>query len=544
MTDDVKSGGRAGKFGGGRDPSDPRHRRAAQFARTTRDLAGPLRLDQQGRQTLSLSPKSGLFINEQGELDFDPSAVGLTGGSTGPRTFNTTVVGGGGGGGAGPAGPAGADGVDGAPGADGDMGPPGFGEDGAPGEMGPPGSPGPVGATGVTGATGPIGPPGLDGDEVEGPMGPPGSRGEAGPTGVQGATGSAGPPGFGEDGAPGEDGMPGQMGPRGFMGLSGPPGMEGESIEGEMGWPGLAGRPGKDGAVTIIYFNEQGEVESFPERPPGAHVFELAVNSTFGIRSLSLQDSFPIPPTNGLNVKWQTSNLTVATRYITSISAYIPLASVPGRWIKRTIYSAAGSGTHTPDSLCTQMDVLAIGAGGGGGGAGHGAAQSAAGGGGASGSPCFKRFTGVTGTYAYTVGAGGPGGAAGPNAGTAGTDTTFDTMTAQGGNGGGAGALLAAPGSVLGGVAVLSTGGDWNGKGQAGFFGLVVAVAGPVLGGQGGSNLMGGGGAARNTQSNGLNGEGPGAGGGAGLTINGGGPGTTKTGGDGVDGIIIVDEYN
>ena len=216
--------------------------------------------------------------------------------------------------------------------------------------------------------------------------------------------------------------------------------------------------------------------------------------------------------------------------------------SVSGRLVGITVL-ASGSGTYSKPAHVTALDVLVMGGGGGGGGAAHAAASSAAAGGGGAGSWCRKRYTSAAASYAYAVGAGGAGGAAGNNPGTAGTNSTFDTMTGVGGTGGAGSPAVTVAASVLGGTSSIATGGDVNAAGQSGFFGLVLAAAGPAIGGQGGSTIWGGGAPARNTQSNGLAGAGPGAGGGGGVTVNGGGPGTTKAGGAGQTGIIVVYEY-
>lgn len=246
MTDAGKAGGRAGKFGGGGDPGDPRTRRKAQFERTTRDLTGPIKLDKHGRQTVALSPKSGLFINEQGELDFNPAAVGISS-QEGDKTFQTTIIGGGGGG----SGADGADGTDGAPGIDGKMGPPGFegdpGEDGDPGPRGPAGT----GATGLTGSQGPQGPPGAEGDlGGDGEQGPPGYRGADGVAGATGARGQLGPPIPGDDGEDGDPGPPGGRGLDGAVGATGPTGPRGFAWDGEDGEPGERGPPGPSSPGT------------------------------------------------------------------------------------------------------------------------------------------------------------------------------------------------------------------------------------------------------------------------------------------------------
>ena len=204
----------------------------------------------------------------------------------------------------------------------------------------------------------------------------------------------------------------------------------------------------------------------------------------------------------------------------------------------------AASGTYTTPAGATFLRVRMWGDGGGGGGAASAASSTGAGGGGGGGQYFEAIITSPAASYSYTVGPGGSGGAAGNNAGTAGSDTTFDTLTALGGSGGGGGpARLSAQVSGTGG-----NGGGPSGQtsttfsmsGGAGTPG--VALSGTTgFGGIGGMCAMGAGAARALTASGtGTAGRFWGSGGNGGLSLNG---AAAAAGGDGSQGLIIVEEY-
>jgi hypothetical protein len=124
-----------------------------------------------------------------------------------------------------------------------------------------------------------------------------------------------------------------------------------------------------------------------------------------------------------------------------------------------------------------------VGGGGQGGGAKAPAAgQASVGAGGGAGAYAASWVTGITGTYAVTIGAGGTGAAAGL-AGNAGGDTIFgaNLVVAKGGAGGGAGTAV--------GTVTIGVGGGWTGSGNTGDVsiygdqggtGMVIASAGTV----------------------------------------------------------------
>ena len=227
-------------------------------------------------------------------------------------------------------------------------------------------------------------------------------------------------------------------------------------------------------------------------------------------------------------------------------SGTVPAARLAGKtYIGRTIISAVGSGNFTTAAATTTI-VVQVWAGGGGGGGAAAAANAGCGGGGGAGGYVAKTFS-VTGStsYAYVVGAKGTGGAAGNNSGNNGSDSTFTvggtTITAKGGTGGGSmasgGTFAYATGGDGGAV---STNGDINGSGDPGCPGQRSNVM-TALGGQGGSTAVGGGGASRaasNGSGNAASGFGSGGGGACGIFSGG-----DQAGGNGADGLIIVDEY-
>ncbi len=222
--------------------------------------------------------------------------------------------------------------------------------------------------------------------------------------------------------------------------------------------------------------------------------------------------------------------------------------SVPeqGRLIARTVY-ASGSGTHTYDARCRRAVVRGKAGGGGGGGAGAPDSNVASGGG--EGGYFELNITSVPTSSAYAVGAGGAGGAGGNpgSAGSSGGNTTFHdggtTRTASGGTGGQVGGVLPESGDggaapSLGGTVVVAI------RGQGGFYGVLITIAG-AYGGHGGGSGGGKGGRGgtdgTSAEAGGDAGANTGAGGGGAST---GFTGTDVDGGDGGTGWILVEEYS
>lgn len=214
---------------------------------------------------------------------------------------------------------------------------------------------------------------------------------------------------------------------------------------------------------------------------------------------------------------------------------------VNGRLTSITTLTTLGAGTYTVPSGIHKIFVRLVGGGGGGGAADGVLNQTAAGNGGSAGGYLEKTLTVVPGTdYSYFVGAGGPGGTVPSNNGSSGTSTTFDGSTltgtnGDGGAGGATGTTSRAGTATAGGV---PTGGDVNIRGGSGEQSLISLIAW-AKGGRGGESILGAGGMG-NTAGTGFSGLGYGSGGGGGGTTN----ATDRAGGDGAQGIIIIQEYS
>lgn len=244
-----------------------------------------------------------------------------------------------------------------------------------------------------------------------------------------------------------------------------------------------------------------------------------------------------VPKLTNSSVKWLADTGTMTT--------------APGRLISRTVKTSGTSMTYNANTNTVFVQVL--GGGGGGGGADCTAGTASGAGGGGGGGSYAEQLVAVTpgATITYAIGGGGNGGTAGANNGTAGTNTTIDpvgdgastTVTGKGGSGGIGGTATTTVGTALGGAGgLVATVGDNNSVGQAGGYGLVLALATCVSGfGGGGYNGMGGGNA-RNTAGAGNNAGNYGAGGGGAVATS--ADGTDRAGGNGSGGIIIVWEFH
>ena len=213
-----------------------------------------------------------------------------------------------------------------------------------------------------------------------------------------------------------------------------------------------------------------------------------------------------------------------------------------GRWLKTTVLTAGTMFTAGPET--SSIFLRLQGGGAGGGGCTSVSSAAGAGGGGGAGSYAEKTFTVAPNTnYTYSIGAAGAGvsGAAGANGG----NTTFIvggiTVTAPGGTGGILGTAAATLTARAGGAGgAISTNGDLNAAGENGAPGIVLIVATPIgKSGNGGGSVFGRGGLGITAVGNGNAAIGFGAGGGGALT----GASAVRTGGSGVGGCIVVDEY-
>jgi hypothetical protein len=198
----------------------------------------------------------------------------------------------------------------------------------------------------------------------------------------------------------------------------------------------------------------------------------------------------------------------------------------------RQITTFTAGGTWTKPSWLRAAKVTVVGPGGGGGGTGSNGGVS---GSGAGGGTAIKLFaaSALGATETVVVGTGGAGGAAGNNDGAAGSAaSTFDTLSGGAGNGGSDGLA-----NVAGATGGTASGGDYNMDGQDGVRSGNAAVN---VGGHGGSSGGGFGQGAGSTIHNtdGLDGKLYGGGGGIAYRTS-----VSAAGGDGADGVVIVEEY-
>lgn len=217
-------------------------------------------------------------------------------------------------------------------------------------------------------------------------------------------------------------------------------------------------------------------------------------------------------------------------------------ADVPGTYIATQVLTSGTSYTRTAGA--TKGRVRLVGGGGGGGGAQGTAAQAAAAGGGASGA-VVEAWVTLPSTATYAIGGAGAGGTAGNNNGTAGGDTVFDSgglvLSAGGGGGGQGGNTGTTFASRTGGTGTdgdLNGSNGWTVKGVDGSIGVRYSATQAVSGEGAVCTFGGGGGAVTNATGKAPTG-GYGGGGGGAATIG----ATDRAGGDGMPGIIIVEEY-
>jgi hypothetical protein len=208
------------------------------------------------------------------------------------------------------------------------------------------------------------------------------------------------------------------------------------------------------------------------------------------------------------------------------------------------IFTSGTAQTYTKPAGVTSILVEVVGGGGGGGGATGGSTTASCGSGGGGGGYARLWVASSSSTYTYTVGAAGTAGTAGNNAGGTGGTTTFSASSLQATGGvGGSGAPTTSTSAIQfnGGSGGVGSNGDFNCKGSAGSWGLVISAGGQIAG-KGGEAAIYGGGALPPTSAS------PAAGN-AGGNYGGGGSGalsnvTSFAGGAGAGGLIIVWEFS
>lgn len=218
------------------------------------------------------------------------------------------------------------------------------------------------------------------------------------------------------------------------------------------------------------------------------------------------------------------------------------LPPVEGRWLSRQILTV-GSGTYTTPPDVKRILIRLVGSGGGGGGTDSAASAIGLGGAGGAGGYSELIIDNPSATYSYTVGAGGTGGSAGANAGNNGNTTSFGTGPLIQATGGGLGAAGAQGTSALartggtGGVGSIGTINESGAIGETGY-----RLSGTIgIGGEGGRSKFGAGGAPVTGSTAGNNGVSYGSGGSGGRSAA---VSSDRAGGNGADGVIIVDEYS
>jgi len=223
-----------------------------------------------------------------------------------------------------------------------------------------------------------------------------------------------------------------------------------------------------------------------------------------------------------------------------------PITS-PAEWNtvtgKINVVTFTVGGTYNPPDGVKSLKFTPIGAGGGGGGIdGQGASTAAASAGGGGGGTTIITTSIIDASYSVVIGAGGAGGASGNNSGAEGGNTTVIgatiSLTGNGGAGGVGDIGVAGVGTSLGADGRPGSGGDLNFRGSDSSSATVISgdVASSSL--SGASSL---GGSVRATNdADGRISSTPGVGGGgvfsSGVTSN-------RGGGDGADGIVIIEEF-
>jgi hypothetical protein len=239
-------------------------------------------------------------------------------------------------------------------------------------------------------------------------------------------------------------------------------------------------------------------------------------------------------------------------------------ATNPGAFYGTTLTKQSGTGDssitfitqiqelaiYTPPTGVTKLKVVAVGPGGGGGGIQGLNSSGYAGGsyGGGGGGTTIKWISSPLSSYYYSVGSGGSGGAAGTNAGSNGTNTYFDINSLIATGGGGGQPVTANNGLpttfATAGVGGIGMGGDINIQGSTGGYSFQTAqLSYGIVSGSGGASFL-------QTEIPGVH---PGginavAGNNGQLGAGGSGAGVGQTasavaGGNGGNGIIIVEEF-
>jgi hypothetical protein len=210
------------------------------------------------------------------------------------------------------------------------------------------------------------------------------------------------------------------------------------------------------------------------------------------------------------------------------------------RFVETVYFTSSGTFTKASYPWLRAIRVKVQGAGGGGGGAGADDSSGGGGGGGAYTEKFITDIAGLSSSETITVGSAGSGGAAGNNAGTAGGNSSFGTLLVANGGSGGNGS---------GGVYITNNGGNASTPGDftvAGGAGVGRSITPTGISGNnaGGDSFLGFGAKSRAINTSHAGSDTPAKlYGGGGASGRRGSSGTDRAGGDGADGIVIVELY-
>lgn len=274
-------------------------------------------------------------------------------------------------------------------------------------------------------------------------------------------------------------------------------------------------------------------------------------------------DGAPPSGTNNIDVVYRATNVQtfvpspgatipgsfgVAGNFQLSAASAVTKNNIPAYLLKGiTVLTSGTAATYTTPAGVRALKVTALGGGGGGGGQdGQGAGTYTTAGPGRGGNAVSMFIPTASASYTYTIGAGGTGAAAGANNGAVGGNTTFGDGTlliTAGGGGAGLGITGGASSSGTNTASTASTVTNGNSSvlyinGTPGIWGRATQTSLTAWSCSGFSPLFGGG--VPTQQGAGNSATNYGEGGGAGFD---GGVTTNYAGGNGFQGVIIIEEY-
>lgn len=296
--------------------------------------------------------------------------------------------------------------------------------------------------------------------------------------------------------------------------------------------------------TTVTVVNDSGTLDS------GLSAVSYGIQSAANPSAPVLTDAYPIVSGSSDKtklVRFEADGLTTATTRVLTVPdkdiTLAGLADINGAF--RTVQVFTAGGTWTKPAGLVRAKITCIGGGGAGGGASTTSAGGGSVGGGGGAGGCGIRVVAAASlgaTETVTIGAAGAG-SAGATGGTGGTSSFGAWVSATGGSGGTVQADTAAVLGAIGGAGGAGSTGDYNFNGDPGHTGFTFSPSGVYRTGNGGGSYFGGG--AVGIAAGGLSpgNAGTSYGGGGGGAGNGASQGSTRTGGNGVAGIVIVEEF-